>query len=98
MEESILMNDTFHFELVSPEKKLLSETAFQVTAPGTEGEFGVRAGHMPLLATLKSGVVEVIRNKGDKPQRFQINDGFADVTATTMTILAESATALDQAA
>lgn len=88
----------FHFELVSPERKLVSEEAFEITAPGTEGFFGVRAGHMPLLATLKSGVVEVIRVKGGKPERFMIEDGFADVTGTTMTILAERATPLDQAA
>lgn len=91
-------NAQFDFELVSPERKLVAEKAFQVTAPGTEGEFGVRAGHMPLLATLKSGVIEVIRTKGDKPERFRINDGFADVTATRMTILAESATPLSEAA
>lgn len=93
------MSDTrFHFELVSPAKKLVSEQAFEVVAPGTEGEFGVRAGHMPLLATLKAGVVEVIVEKGAKPVRFQIEDGFADVTATTMTIIAERATPLTEAA
>ncbi len=94
------MTDTtlFHFELVSPEQKLVSEEAFEVTAPGTEGMFGVRAGHMPLLATLKAGVVEVVRVKGGKPERFQIEDGFADVTGSSMTILAERATPLDRAA
>lgn len=93
------MSDTrFHFELVSPEKKLVSEQAFEVVAPGTEGVFGVRAGHMPVLATLKAGVVEVIAEKGAKPVRFQIEDGFADVTATTMTIIAERATPLNEAA
>lgn len=93
------MSDTrFHFELVSPEKKLVSEQAFEVVAPGSEGVFGVRAGHMPVLATLKAGVVEVIREKGAKPERFQIEDGFADVTATRMTILAERATPLNEAA
>jgi F-type H+-transporting ATPase subunit epsilon len=92
------MTETFHFELVSPEKKLVSEQAFEVVAPGTEGVFGVRAGHMPVLATLKGGVVEVIREKGAKPERFEIQDGFADVTATTMTIIAERATPLNEAA
>lgn len=92
------MTDTFTFELVSPEKKLMSGQAFEVTAPASEGVIGVRAGHMPLLTPLKSGVVEVVQNKGDKPVRFQINDGFADITAANMTIIAESAIPLDQAA
>lgn len=92
------MSDTFHFELVSPEKKLVSEPVFEVTAPGTEGDMGVRAGHMPVLATLRAGEVQVVRNKGDKPQVFRIEDGFVDITATRMTILAERATPVSQAA
>lgn len=88
----------FTFELVSPEKILMSGSAYEVTAPGTEGVFGVRAGHMPLLTALGAGVIEIIREKGARPERFEIRDGFADVTATHMTVLAEHATPLNAAA
>ncbi len=94
------MNDNtlFHFELISPEKKLVSEKVYQVTAPGTEGDFGVLAGHMLLLTTLRSGTVEVIRTKGAKPERYIIEGGFADVTPTSLSILAEKVSDLAAAA
>ena len=82
---------TFNFELVSPEKILVSEPAWQVTIPGEEGYFGVRAGHMSLMAAIKPGVVEVIAKQGDAPRKIFISGGFADVTASNCTILAEQA-------
>ncbi len=82
---------TFNFELVSPEKILVSEPAWQVTIPGEEGYFGVRAGHMSLIAAVKAGVVEVIKQEGTAPERIFIAGGFADVTATNCTLLAEQA-------
>src|SRR5690606_27751406 len=82
---------TFNFELVSPEKKLIAETAWQVTIPGEEGEFGVRAGHTSLVAAVRPGVIEVISQQGAAPKRIFIAGGFADVTATQCTVLAEEA-------
>lgn len=82
---------TFNFELVSPEKILASEPAWQVTIPGEEGYFGVRAGHMSLMAAIKPGVVEVVAKEGDAPKKIFIAGGFADVTAANCTILAEQA-------
>lgn len=82
---------TFNFELVSPDKVLVSEPAWQVTIPGEEGYFGVRAGHMSLIAAVRPGVVEVMRKEGDAPQKIFISGGFADVTAANCTILAEQA-------
>lgn len=82
---------TFNFELVSPEKILVSEPAWQVTIPGEEGYFGVRAGHMSLMAAIKPGVVEVLSKQGEMPKKIFIAGGFADVTATNCTILAEQA-------
>ena len=82
---------TFNFELVSPEKILVSEPAWQVTIPGEEGYFGVRAGHMSLMAAIKPGVVEVVAKQGDAPRKIFISGGFADVTASNCTILAEQA-------
>lgn len=83
---------TFTFELVSPERKLLSGPARMVTLPGTEGDFGVLPGHAPLIATVRAGVVEVMANDNDEnPHRIFVAGGFADVTATNVTVLAEEA-------
>lgn len=82
---------TFNFELVSPEKILVSEPAWQVTIPGEEGYFGVRAGHMSLIAAVRAGVVEVVKSEGAAPEKIFIAGGFADVTAKNCTILAEQA-------
>lgn len=85
-------DNTFDFELVSPEAKLMSEKAWQVTIPGEEGDFGVRAQHSALVSTIRPGVVEIISKQGDAPVRIFIAGGFADVTAMNCTILAEEAT------
>jgi F-type H+-transporting ATPase subunit epsilon len=84
-------SQSFNFELVSPDKILVSEPAWQVVIPGEEGYFGVRAGHMSLIAAVKPGVVEVTKKEGDAPQKIFIAGGFADVTAKNCTILAEQA-------
>lgn len=87
--------DNFDFELVSPERKLMSEKAWQVTIPGEEGDFGVRANHSSIVSSIRPGVVEIISNQGDAPTKIFIAGGFADVTASNCTILAEQATMLD---
>lgn len=83
--------DEFDFELVSPERKLMSEKAWQVTIPGYEGEFGVRAGHSSLVSSIRPGVVEIITQEGATPSKIFIAGGFADVTASNCTVLAEEA-------
>ncbi len=85
------MADTFNFELVSPEQKLISEQAFQVTIPGEEGDVGVRAGHMALVMTVRPGVVEVIRTEDGVKEKIFIAGGFADISQTNCTVLAEEA-------
>lgn len=62
-----------------------------VTIPGEDGTFGVRAGHMSLVASIRPGVVEVITESGKPAQKIFIAGGFADVTATNCTVLAEEA-------
>ena len=52
------MTDKISFDLVSPERLLLSEDAEMVTIPGAEGEMGVMAGHMSLISTLKPGIID----------------------------------------
>jgi F-type H+-transporting ATPase subunit epsilon len=85
------MVEKIPFELVSPERLLLSEEANMVTLPGTEGYFGVLAGHMPLITTLKPGVIDVTGGTAGGEQRFFVLGGFAEVTTTKVTVLAEEA-------
>lgn len=82
---------TFTFELVSPERKLLEEPATMAVIPGEEGDFGVLPGHSSLVATIRPGVVEVYSEGQSQPRRIFIAGGFADVTATNCTVLAEEA-------
>ena len=83
------MADKITFDLVSPEKLLLSEQAEMVTIPGREGDMGVMAGHMPLISTLRPGTITVTNAGGE--QRFFVAGGFAEVTAEKLTVLAEEA-------
>lgn len=84
------MAEPFNFELVSPEKLLLSENALQVVVPGSEGYFTVMANHAPLMSTVKPGVVEVTLEDGDAKRIF-VRGGFADVSPNGFTLLAEQA-------
>ncbi len=86
--------NNFDFELVSPERKLMSEKAWQVTIPGEEGNFGVRAGHSSIVSSIRPGVVEIVTEAGAEPTKIFIAGGFADVTASNCTVLAEEATML----
>jgi F-type H+-transporting ATPase subunit epsilon len=81
---------TFHFELVSPERLIFSGEVEQVDVPGEEGEFGVFAGHAPMIATLKPGMLRVYSASG-APQRIVVKGGFAEVGPTGLTVLAEQA-------
>ena len=85
---------TFPFELVSPERLLVSEQVEEVVAPGTEGEFGVLAGHAPFLTTLKPGIVTV-KLPGGRVHRLFVRGGFAEVNPSGLTILAEQAIPLE---
>jgi F-type H+-transporting ATPase subunit epsilon len=84
------MADKIHFDLVSPERLLLSEDVDMVTLPGTEGYFGVLAGHAPVISSLRPGVIEV--TGGETPGlRLFIRGGFAEVDGRQVTVLAEDA-------
>jgi F-type H+-transporting ATPase subunit epsilon len=84
------MADPFQFELVSPERLLMSAPVDQVVVPGSEGYFTVLKGHAPFMSTLRPGVVEVT-SAGGGAERIFVRGGFADVNATGLTILAEQA-------
>lgn len=88
------MAQTFHFELVSPERLLFAGEVEQVIVPGTEGEFTVMKDHAPLMSTLRPGIVTVEGNSN--AQRLFVRGGFADVAPTGLTILAESAVPVEE--
>ena len=83
------MAGKLHFSLVAPERELYSGDVDQVDAPGTEGDFGVLAGHAPFMTALREGRVSI--RDGGTVKVFEIHGGFADVTAQGLTILAEHA-------
>lgn len=88
------MADSFKFELVSPERLLVSEEAESVVVPGTEGEMTVMAHHAPVMATLKPGIVTVTSAAG-KVDRYVVFGGFADILPDSLTLLAESSSHVD---
>jgi F-type H+-transporting ATPase subunit epsilon len=87
------MADSFNFELVSPERLLLSATATEVVIPGTDGEMTVMAHHSPTMTTIKPGVVTVVTAEG-QTERYVVFGGFADILPEGCTLLAESAVAV----
>ena len=84
---------TFHFELVSPERLVFSGEVEQVDVPGAEGDFGVLAGHAPLVAMLRPGILTVM--VGGERQRIVVFGGFAEVSPQGMTVLADNAVAAE---
>lgn len=88
------MTVTFKFELVSPERLVISEAVAEVVVPGSEGEFTVLAGHAPVLSTLRPGVLAVKLADG-KGRRLFVRSGFAEVDAASLTILVQQAIDLD---
>ena len=83
------MADPFQFELVSPERLLMSEPVDQVVVPGSEGQFTVMKGHAPFMTTLRPGVIDIVR--GNTTTRVFVRGGFADANAAGLTVLAEMA-------
>ena len=87
------MAATLEFELVSPEKLLVSEAVEMVVVPGAEGDIGVLPGHAPLITALRLGVICIFANKV-VVRRIFVAGGFAEVTAQRCTVLAEEAARL----
>lgn len=84
------MADKLQFELVSPEKLLLSEAVAMVIVPGAEGNFGVLPGHALLISTVRPGVIDVYEDK-TVSERIFVSGGFAEVTPERCTVLADEA-------
>ena len=78
-----------HFELVTPAKLVRSEEVHMVVVPGTEGDFGVLEGHAPVMSTIRDGALSVYKTEGAAPEQIVVQGGFAEVSATGLTVLAE---------
>ncbi|MGH6630754.1 MAG: F0F1 ATP synthase subunit epsilon [Burkholderiales bacterium] len=85
-----MAEERVEFELVSPERLLLSEAVEMVVVPGAEGEFGVLPRHAPMISTLRPGVIRVYEN-GAVSERIFVAGGFAEVTPARCTVLADQA-------
>ncbi len=88
-----MADDKIAFELVAPERLLVSEAVDMVVVPGGDGDFGVLARHAPLISTLRPGVIRIYAGREVKDRIF-VAGGFAEVTAERCTILAEEAMAV----
>ena len=86
---------TFHFDLVSPEKLLFSSEVTQVDIPGAEGDFGVLAGHAPIVTSMRPGILVIYGEAGEQ-LRIVVNGGFAEVAPQGLTVLADAAVPLDE--
>jgi len=85
---------TFHFDLVSPEKLAFSGEVDQVDIPGAEGDFGVLAGHAPVVAAVRPGILTV--TTGGAKQKIIVLGGLAEVSEKGLTLLADTATSVEE--
>ena len=85
---------TIHFDLVSPEKLAFSGQVDQVDIPGVEGDFGVLAGHAPVVAAIRPGILTV--TTGGRHVKIIVLGGIAEVSEKGLTVLADVATSLDE--
>lgn len=85
---------TFHFDLVSPEKIAFSGEVDQVDIPGVDGDFGVMAGHSPLVASVRPGIMIV--TVGGKHEKIIVLGGLAEISEKGLTVLADTATSLGE--
>ncbi len=89
------MADVVQFELVSPERLVLSSEVSMVVVPGAEGDFGVLPGHAPMISNVRSGVISIYNDRAIEARVF-VAGGFAEVSDSRLTVLTEEAVALDE--
>ncbi|MBB4374534.1 F-type H+-transporting ATPase subunit epsilon [Bradyrhizobium sp. cir1] len=85
---------TFHFDLVSPEKLAFTGEVDQVDIPGVEGDFGVLAGHAPVVAAIRPGILTI--TTGGRHEKVIVLGGLAEVSERGLTVLADVATSLEE--
>jgi F-type H+-transporting ATPase subunit epsilon len=89
------MPDRVQFELVTPERLLISEMVEMVVVPGTEGNFGVLPGHAPLISSIRPGTIDVYEGQTITRRIFVVS-GIAEVTPERCTVLADEAMSPDE--
>ncbi len=87
------MSDTIQLDIVTPQGAVFSGEVTEVTASGTEGEFGVLPGHAPMVTTLRSGLLVCVQ--GGNKEHYFIGSGYAEVGSSKVVILADSAEHID---
>ncbi len=90
-----MAEERVEFELVTPERLVVSRGVDMVVVPGTEGDFGVLPGHTPMLSTVRPGIIDVYEGR-EIVERMFVTGGFAEVTAARCTVLADRAVAVDE--
>ena len=88
------MADTLRLRIVTPERQMLDEEVDEVTAPGTAGEFGVLPNHVPFLSSLQPG--RLLYKQREETHTLAVGGGFAEVSDNIMTVLADSAEAVQE--
>ena len=88
------MAGTLQFDLVSPERRLASVVASEVQIPGADGDLTAMEGHAPTITTLRPGVLKVVSAEGAKS--FVVTGGFAEISATSVSVLAERAVPVEE--
>ena len=90
------MAEKFLFEIVTPARMMRSEEVDLVVIPGGGGNFGVLAGHAPMLSTLRPGTIEILDKNLKVLDQIFVEQGFAEVTPEGCTVLAEEAMRVDE--
>jgi len=85
--------DTLVLEVLTPNGSIFNGAVTSVTVPGEEGEFGVLAGHVALTTLLKAGVIDIIKENGNK-ESIVVNWGVVQVANNTVTVLVDGAVAI----
>ena len=88
------MAGNLQFDLVSPERRLASVQASEVQIPGADGDLTAMEGHAPTITTLRPGILKAVSNEGAKS--YVVTGGFAEISATGVSVLAERAVPLDE--
>ena len=88
------MANTLQFDLVSPERKLASVQATEVQIPGADGDLTAMEGHAPTITTLRPGILKAVSAEGTRA--FVVTGGFAEITATGVSVLAERAVPVEE--
>lgn len=84
------MANSFNLSIVAPDRSVVEDQAASVIAPGVQGYFGVMAGHVPMVAALRAGIVEYVDGQNQR-NHVAVGGGFAEISGDRLTILADSA-------